>query len=140
MKKLLLVFVLIFGFLGVFLLFKQFAILGHTTNFQTELNRNQEISDAGLKVFNITAQMCDFIPNKISVKTGDRVRVYLKSMDVMYGFAISEFAVDSTIDAEKTGQIDFVADKSGEYTFFSSVFCTAPVAKPKEVMGTLTVE
>jgi cytochrome c oxidase subunit 2 len=140
MKKLLVIFILIFGVLGGFLLFKQFAILGHNTNFQTDLNKNREIADSDLQVFNISAKMCNFIPNKIKVKTGDRVKIYIRSFDAMYGFSIPEYSVDVTIDAEQEGTVDFVADKAGEFQFFSSVFCTAPSAKPKEVVGTMTVE
>jgi cytochrome c oxidase subunit II len=140
MKKFILIFVLGFMALGAYLLYKQFVILGNTPNFQTGLNNNKDLADPNFKFFNIQAQNCNFIPDNIKVNTGDRVRIYVKSMDVMYGFSIPDYGIDTTINPEQTGQVDFTADKTGDFQFFSSVFCTAPVEKPKEVTGTLTVE
>ncbi len=138
MKNYFVIFALFFSFLGVYLLFKQFNILGQTNVIQTTLNRNSELADPDLKIIHISARNCEFKPDRINLKMGDRVRIYVRSFDVMYGFAITAYGIDQTIEAEKEIQINFNADRAGEFTFFSSVYCTAE--NPKEVKGVMLVE
>ena len=75
------------------------------------------------KEFNITAKQFEFSPSTITVNKGDTVIVNITSQDVQHGFALPDFGVNETVDAGQTTRIEFVADKSGEFTFFCSVFC-----------------
>ncbi|MBI5728545.1 MAG: cupredoxin domain-containing protein, partial [Candidatus Magasanikbacteria bacterium] len=53
----------------------------------------------------------------------DTVKIKITSVDVTHGFALRDFNVASTIEAGKTTEVQFVADKTGTFTFFCNVFC-----------------
>ena len=73
----------------------------------------------------VTAKRWEFIPDTITVKQGDVVRLSVKSIDVSHGLAIPEFGVNEFLVAGKTIEIEFVADKAGVFPFFCSVQCGA---------------
>lgn len=76
-----------------------------------------------VKEFEITAKQFSFEPNTITVNKGDKVRLKVKSTDVTHGIAIDEFNVNKRIEPGKTVDVEFVADKTGTFIFYCSVFC-----------------
>jgi hypothetical protein len=138
MKKTVLL-VLLFVAAGAFLIYKLFLMLGGSPNFQTELNRNRDIADPDLMVFNISAKGCEFSPNMISVRAGDRVKIFVRSFDAAYGFSLPEYRINEIIESQKQVTIDFLADMPGEFEFTSEVYCTAS-SKPNMAKGVLRVE
>lgn len=80
-------------------------------------------TQASVKEFSITASQWKFEPNEITVKEGDTVILHATSIDVEHGISIPTFNVNKRIEAGKTVDVQFVADKKGTYTFFCSVFC-----------------
>lgn len=78
---------------------------------------------AEIKEFTITAKNWEFEPSTITVNKGDTVKLNIKSVDIEHGFTLSEFNVRENLEPGKTVSVEFVADKSGSFTFFCSVFC-----------------
>jgi cytochrome c oxidase subunit 2 len=61
---------------------------------------------------------------RIVVNQGDRVRLRIRSEDVVHGFAIGRLGVDAgPIEPSKVVTVDFVADRPGEYTYYCTVWC-----------------
>lgn len=61
---------------------------------------------------------------RIVVKRGERVRLRIRSEDVVHGFAIGRLGVDvGPIEPGKTATVEFVADQAGEFTFYCTTWC-----------------
>ncbi|MBH41541.1 MAG: hypothetical protein CL685_02405 [Candidatus Magasanikbacteria bacterium] len=75
------------------------------------------------KSFSITAKKWEFSPGIITVNKGDEVTLSITSVDVTHGFGLSAFNIKETLEPNKTTTVTFVADKSGSFPFFCSVFC-----------------
>lgn len=89
------------------------------------------------KEFSMTARRFAFEPDNIRVKKGDAVKLKITSVDVTHGFSISEFGVNAELKPSQTTIVEFVASKSGTFTFSCSVVCGA--GHP-DMKGTLVVE
>ena len=76
-----------------------------------------------IKTFDMVAKQWDFVPSTITVNKGDTVKMIINSIDVKHGIAIPEFGVNSDLNPGEITTIEFVADKSGSFRFFCSVFC-----------------
>lgn len=90
-----------------------------------------------IKEFNVTARRFVFEPDTIRVKQGDAVKLNITSVDVTHGFSISEFGVNADLKPNQKTTVEFIASKSGEYTFSCSVVCGAGHPNMK---GTLIIE
>ncbi len=77
------------------------------------------------KTFNLTAKQFAFEPSTITVNRGDVVKLLITSADTVHGFSLPEFNLSLNIESGKTVVAEFVADKSGTFTFSCSVFCGA---------------
>ncbi len=80
-------------------------------------------SQGEVKEFSLTAKRFSFTPEEITVKKGDTVRLTITSEDTSHGFSLPDFDINEQIPSGKTVSIEFIADKSGEFTFRCSVFC-----------------
>ncbi len=61
---------------------------------------------------------------RIVVNRGERVRLRIRSEDVVHGFAIARLGVDAgRIEPGKTVRIEFTADQAGEFTFYCTTWC-----------------
>lgn len=61
---------------------------------------------------------------RIVVHQGDRVRLRIRSDDVVHGFAIGRLGVDAgPIEPGKVTTVEFVAGQPGEYTFYCTEWC-----------------
>ena len=90
-----------------------------------------------LKEFNITAKQFGFEPDIITVNKGNAVKLKITSIDVTHGFSINEYNIRETLEPGKTITVEFVADKSGTFQFFCSVYCGI---KHAEMRGKLIVK
>lgn len=77
---------------------------------------------APLKKFAINAYQFAFEPDIIEVDEGDEVLITITSTDVGHGFALPDFGINRKIPPEESVTVTFMADKSGEFEFFSSVY------------------
>lgn len=75
------------------------------------------------KEFNVIAKQWDFSPSTITVNEGDRVILNIKSIDVNHGFALSTFGISEFLSPGNTVKLEFVADKTGTFSFFCNVSC-----------------
>lgn len=101
----------------------------------TSAGTNQATGE--VKEFTMTAKQFEFNPAAITVNKGDTVRLTITSLDVPHGFRINEFNVNARIEPGKPAAVEFIADKSGTFTFFCSVVCGAGHSDMK---GTLVVK
>ena len=76
-----------------------------------------------IKEFSMTAKKWEFSPSTITVNNGDVVKLQIESTDVAHGFALSEFGINERLEPGKIIDVEFVADKSGTFTFSCSVSC-----------------
>lgn len=75
------------------------------------------------KEFQMTAKQWKFTPSRIEVNKGDKVILNIKSIDVAHGFALPDFGVNERLEPGKEVTVEFMADKTGEFTFFCNVIC-----------------
>ena len=61
---------------------------------------------------------------RIVVNQGDRVRLRIRSEDVVHGFAIGRLGVEAgPIEPGKPVTVEFTADQAGEFTFYCTTWC-----------------
>ena len=94
-------------------------------------------STGEVKEFTMTAKQWEFIPGTITVNKGDTVKLTITSTDVAHGFNLPEFEVSERLDVGTPVEVEFVADKTGTFTFSCSVPCGSGHGGMK---GTLIVE
>ena len=91
------------------------------------------VSGSGVKEFSITAKQWEFVPNKIYVMRGDRVRLKIKSIDVTHGFSLASYDVNKVLAPGKEVTVEFTADKPSVFGQFA---CSVPCgAGHAEMMG-----
>ena len=100
-------------------------------------NENSQAANTNVVQVDMAAKKFEFDPSTITVNKGDKVKIKITSTDVNHGFAIPEYGISQKVDVGKTETIEFIADKSGEFTFFCNVFCGSG---HKEMKGTLIVK
>ncbi len=71
----------------------------------------------------IIAKKFQYYPSQIVVRVNQPVRIYLTSVDVDHGFALSGYDINKTIKAGEITVIDFTPNKKGTFDFHCSVFC-----------------
>lgn len=76
-----------------------------------------------IKVFIMNAEKFKFTPSILTVDKGDIVRLTITSKDADHGISIGDFGVSETIKAGTTKTVEFIADKTGTFTFQCSVYC-----------------
>ena len=75
------------------------------------------------KEFEIIAKNWDFTPSIIKVNKGDKVKLKLKSIEGVHGFALFDFNINEALEPGKEVEIEFIADKSGKFIFFCNIPC-----------------
>jgi len=84
----------------------------------------------------ITAKRYEFVPSRVEVTQGERVRLVVTSADGVHGVAIRKFKVNKPVLRGETITIDFVASEAGEFPILCSEECGDGHAQMK---GTLVV-
>ena len=90
------------------------------------------------RTFHVVARKYAFDPPIIHVNRGDRITVYLTSLDVTHGFYLEGYDIDAKISPDEKPQfrhpsegpgfkevecIQFVADKTGKFRYRCSCTC-----------------
>lgn len=91
------------------------------TEIKTEVKTEVVIPET--KVIAVSAKQWEFSPATITVKKGTKVTLNITSSDVAHGFDLSAFNVSANLEPGKTASVTFMADKTGTFPFFCSVFC-----------------
>ena len=84
---------------------------------------DEEAPQEDVKEFTMEAKQFEFVPSTITVNEGDTVRLLITSTDVEHGIAIPEFGVNQDLPVGEEVVVEFVADQTGEFNMFCSVYC-----------------
>jgi cytochrome c oxidase subunit 2 len=72
---------------------------------------------------------------RIVVNQGERVRLRIRSEDVVHGFAIGRLGVEAgPIEPGKVTTVEFMADRAGEFTFYCTMWCDPNHARMRGVL------
>jgi heme/copper-type cytochrome/quinol oxidase subunit 2 len=71
----------------------------------------------------ITASQFAFDPPVLRVNRGDRVLLTLQAADVVHGFYLDGYGIQSRVEPGISQQVEFIADRAGEYRYRCSVSC-----------------
>lgn len=93
--------------------------------------------DGDVQVISVEGGSFYYKPEVIKVKKGQKVRVELKSVDMMHDFVIDELDVRTEIiPSGETTTVEFTADQVGEFEFY----CSVGQHRANGMVGTLIVE
>lgn len=89
------------------------------------------------KEFTVSGQNFSFVPNSITVKKGDRVKIIFKNTQGFHDFVIDEYGV-ATSQFKSPGEeiLEFTADKTGTFQYY----CSVGSHRSMGMFGTLKVE
>lgn len=107
--------------------------LGGRTTPQPDPSREPE---AFGMAFSLTAKNWEFSPAVLRVKKGNTVVITITNAEGTHGFALPDFGIDQKLEPGQSVTVKFVANKSGQFTFFCNVPCGSGHQKMK---GTLIV-
>ncbi len=71
----------------------------------------------------LTAKQFAYTPPTLRVNRGDRVILTLQSADVVHGFFLDGYGINTRIEPGTPRQIEFIADQTGKFRFRCSVSC-----------------
>ena len=94
-------------------------------------------TESSIKEINLTAKQWEWNPSTITVNQGDTVRLNITSVDVEHGFSISRYNINELLSPGKTVTVEFLADKTGEFSYSCSVVCGEGLG---QMNGTLIVQ
>jgi heme/copper-type cytochrome/quinol oxidase subunit 2 len=71
----------------------------------------------------INASQFAFDPPVLRVNQGDRVIITLQAADVVHGFYLDGYDVETRVEPGLSKRLEFVADRAGKYRYHCSVSC-----------------
>ncbi|MDA1337952.1 MAG: cupredoxin domain-containing protein [bacterium] len=93
-------------------------------------------SDVNTVVINVTGENFKFLPNTITVKKGQAVKVNFESTNGSHNFVVDEFNAKTTqVNTDATTSVEFVADQVGSFEYY----CSVGQHRANGMVGTLTV-
>ena len=75
-----------------------------------------------VREFEMTVKRYEFDPKVIKVRSGELVRIRLRSLDAQHGFLLEDLGINVIIDEGTEKIIEFTAPKRGIYNFRSPVY------------------
>ncbi|MEA3378444.1 MAG: cupredoxin domain-containing protein [Nanoarchaeota archaeon] len=75
-----------------------------------------------VKVIKMTVRQWEFIPSKINVSLGEKVRLEIISEDIQHGIEIMDLNISKRILPGEVAIIEFVPEKEGIFKFRSTVY------------------
>ncbi|MBC8495319.1 cytochrome c oxidase subunit II [archaeon] len=91
----------------------------------TDVANGDDKFSGEVREFDLIARNWNFEPSEIRVNLGDNVELHIKSVDVTHGFMLSQFGVNEMLEPGQEVNVNFIADKTGTFTFFCNVPCGA---------------
>jgi nitrous-oxide reductase len=77
----------------------------------------------------MTATRSHFTPDILRVNEGDHVRLHITNIEVTqdatHGFAIPGYNIQASLDPGEVVNIEFDADRTGDFAFYCTEFCSA---------------
>ena len=86
--------------------------------------------------FTLTARNYNFSPNRVEAAQDDLIKLTVQSEDVAYGFTIDEYRLSKRVPAGGSTIIEFRADRSGTFSFYSNL---SNDARHSQMRGQLVV-
>lgn len=80
-------------------------------------------SDNEPRTISIVAHKYEFVPNQITVKKGETVKLELSTTDVKHGFLVKGLKIDETILPGKTTEVVITPDTAGTFQGACNHFC-----------------
>ena len=71
----------------------------------------------------LTANQFQFTPGRVQVNQGDRVVITLAASDVVHGFYLDGYGLQTRVEPGVSQRIEFVADRPGKFRYRCSVTC-----------------
>ena len=71
----------------------------------------------------IRADQFAFDPPVLRVNRGDRIRLTLQATDVVHGFYLDGYGIETRVEPGISEQLEFVADQAGKFRYRCSVSC-----------------
>ncbi len=104
-----------------------FAISGCVQKFRIAENDYSRLDPSGYtegdyRVIGVRAQQFLFYPDTLIVNSGEKIKIRLMSKDVSHSFVMEGYGIREKVEAGKTEEFEFVADKRGEFDFYSDVY------------------
>ena len=75
------------------------------------------------RTLEISARRFEFVPNRIELVQGQKVRLRLSSKDVRHGFFQKELGIDSEFVPGESTEIDVTPREAGTFTAICDRFC-----------------
>lgn len=75
------------------------------------------------RIFKIQASQFQYMPADLNVNLGDQVTIELIAMDVVHGFSIDGYNIQTASDPGQTARLTFVASKQGTFRFRCTTTC-----------------
>ena len=71
----------------------------------------------------MNAEQFAFDPPILHINQGDRVIITLQATDVVHGFYLDGYGLDTRVEPGVSQKIEFVADRTGKFRYRCSVSC-----------------
>ena len=71
----------------------------------------------------LTAQQFGFDPPVLHVNRGDRVLITLQAADVVHGFYLDGYNLETRVEPGISQQVEFIAEQGGKFNYHCSVSC-----------------
>jgi len=71
----------------------------------------------------MVADQFAFDPPVLQVNRGDRVFLTLQATDVVHGFYLDGYSIETRVEPGISQQVEFIADRVGKYRYRCSVSC-----------------
>jgi len=95
------------------------------------------VSQGQVKTIEVSGKPFSFTPSEIRVKKGEKIKIVFKNEEGFHDWVIDEFnARTPQIQAGKTAEVEFTADKIGTFEYY----CSVGDHRAKGMKGNLIVE
>ena len=75
------------------------------------------------RMFTLDARQFEFAPARVEVNQGDTVIITLRADDVVHGFYLDGYGLETRIQPGMSQEIKFVANRAGKFRYRCSVTC-----------------
>ena len=98
---------------------------------------NAGTSEENVKMIEVEAGGFYFKPNELRVKKGEKVKLTLKSVELMHDFVVDELGIKVPVTTDgNSSTVEFTADKAGSFQYY----CSVGNHRKNGQVGTLVVE
>jgi len=81
------------------------------------------IAEPTIRHITMTARQFSYDPPVLHVNRGDRIIITLQSADVMHGFYLDGYGLNTQVAPGESKRIEFIADRTGKFRYRCSVSC-----------------